>query len=109
MLELARDILEEQGYSVMVASDGVDALELYKEHSHEIDLVILDILMPRLDGGQTYVEMKRINNDVKAFFCTGYTPRDFIGPLMSEESLRALEKPFRPADFVRTVRDVLAS
>lgn len=108
MQELGRDLLEEHGYRVMVASDGLEALELYNQHNQEIDLVILDMLMPRLDGGQTYLEMKKVNSGIKAFFCTGYTPTEVIGPLLAEESLQALQKPFRPAEFVGMVRDMLA-
>lgn len=107
MLELGKQLLEEHGYNVMLASDGIEAVELYKKHGKDIDLVILDILMPRLDGGRTYVELKKINDHVKAFFCTGYTPQDIVGSLLSQESLRALQKPFRPAEFMDMVRDVI--
>ena len=108
MQDLGKDMLEEHGYRVMVATDGVEAIELYRKHSKDIDLVILDLLMPRLDGGQTYIEMKKINRNVKAFFCTGYTPQEMIGSLLAAESLRALQKPFRPTEFMSTVREVLA-
>lgn len=109
MQDLGKELLEEHGFRVIVAADGVEAIEVYRKHSQDIDLVILDILMPRLDGGQTYLELKKINKDIKAFFCTGYTPQDVIGSLLAEESLRALQKPFRPNEFVRTVHEVLAS
>lgn len=108
MQDLGRQLLEEHGYSVMVAADGVEAIDVYRKHGKDIDLVILDILMPRLDGGQTYLELKNINSDVKAFFCTGYTPRDVIGSLLEQESLHALQKPFHPTEFVRLVQEVIA-
>ncbi len=109
MQELGRELLEENGYRVMVACDGVEAVELFRSHHNEIALVILDLLMPKLDGGQTYLELKKINPNVKAFFCTGYRPQEIIGALLEEESLRALQKPFHPAEFVQTVREVLAA
>lgn len=109
MQELGSEILLEQGYRVMVARDGVEAVELYQAHAGEIALVILDLLMPRLDGGQTYLQLKKINKNVKAFFCTGYTPEEVIGPLLSKESLTALHKPFRPEEFIRTVRKILSA
>jgi CheY-like chemotaxis protein len=109
MQELGRDILLEQGYRVLLAADGVEAVELYKKNSKEIKLVILDLLMPRLDGGQTYLKMKEINNNVKAFFCSGYALDEMLGTSIVAESLRALQKPFRPSEFVRTVREVLAA
>lgn len=109
MQELGRELLEENGYRVMVAGDGLEAVELFRRYHNEIDLVILDLLMPRLDGGQTYIEMKKIKPHLKAFFCTGYTPLEIIGALLEQESLRALQKPFRPSEFVQTVRDMLAA
>jgi two-component system, cell cycle sensor histidine kinase and response regulator CckA len=109
MQELGRDLLEAHGFRVLVACDGVEALELYQQHGYDIALVILDLLMPRLDGGQTFLELKKINRHVKAFFCTGYTPQAVIGSLLEGESLRAVQKPFRPDEFINTVREMLSS
>ena len=107
MQELGRELLEEQGYRVIVAGDGLEALELFQQHKDEIALVILDLLMPKLDGGQTYLALKKLKPNVKAFFCTGYTPQEIIGSLLEQESLRALQKPFRPSEFVQVVREML--
>ncbi|MDH3251526.1 MAG: ATP-binding protein, partial [Ignavibacteria bacterium] len=105
--ELARELLEEQGYKVLVAGDGLVATDLYRKQAHEISLVILDLVMPHMDGGQTYIELKKINPMVKAFFCTGYASNDVITSLLAEEDLQALQKPFRAGDFLKTVREVL--
>jgi CheY-like chemotaxis protein len=107
MQELGRDLLEAHGFRVLVACDGVEALELYQQHGCDIALVILDLLMPRLDGGQTFLELRKINRHVKAFFCTGYTPQAVIGSLLEGESLRAVQKPFRPEEFINAVNEVL--
>lgn len=107
MQELGRQLLEEQGYRVIVAGDGLEAVHLFQQHKDEIALVILDLLMPKLDGGQTYLALKNIKPNVKAFFCTGYTPQEIIGSLLAQESLRALQKPFRPSEFVQIVREML--
>jgi two-component system cell cycle sensor histidine kinase/response regulator CckA len=108
MQDLGKQLLEAHGYSVMIAADGIEAVDIYRKYGKDIDLVILDILMPGLDGGQTYLQLKNIDTNVKAFFCTGYTPRDVIGSLLEEESLHALQKPFRPVEFVRLVQEVIA-
>jgi CheY-like chemotaxis protein len=105
--ELGREILQENGYRVLIAGDGELGLELYKQYKSDIALVILDLMMPKLDGGQTFIELKKINPDVKAFFCSGHASSEVIGPLLAEENLRALSKPFEIDDFVRTVREVL--
>lgn len=108
MQSLGQELLEANGYRVIVASDGFEAIDLYRRYHDQIALVILDLLMPNLDGGQTYIELKNINHRVKAFFCTAYTPEDIIGSLLAGEQLCAVQKPFRPDEFLRTVAEVIA-
>lgn len=109
MQALGQELLETNGFRVLVAGDGIEAIDLYRRYSDQIALVILDLLMPNLDGGQTYLELKRINENVKAFFCTAYTPEDIIGSLLAGEKLRAVQKPFRPDEFIQTVREMVAA
>jgi PAS domain S-box-containing protein len=107
MLELGRELLEEAGYQVMVAGDGRHALEIYRTHASTIDLVILDLVMPEMDGGETYLAMKDVRADLKVLFCTGYLPEQVVGGMLEEEDLRAIQKPFDPATFLGLVREVL--
>ncbi|HCV42193.1 MAG TPA: hypothetical protein DGH68_01825 [Bacteroidetes bacterium] len=109
MLELGKELLEDQGYKVMVARDGMEALQIYRERWKEIALVVLDLVMPKLDGGQTFLEMKKSNPAIKAFFCTGYSSDQVISSLLSEESLCALQKPFKPMEFMKMVKGVLST
>ena len=107
MQELGKELLEDEGYEVMIASDGTRAISIYTEHVAAIDLVILDLVMPGMDGSQVYLRLKSINPRVKAFFCTGFASNQFISSLLAEEQLRAISKPFRPDQFLQTVREVL--
>jgi CheY-like chemotaxis protein len=107
MQELGRELLEEEGYDVVIARNGMEALDLYRKHPRDIDLVILDLVMPGMDGGQTYLELKKVNPALKALFCTGYMPDQVISALLEEERLIAIHKPFHPDMFVRSVRQVL--
>ena len=107
MIELGRGLLESEGYNVLTASDGRQAVDIYRTQWQHIDLAVLDLVMPKLDGGQTYLEMKKINPDVKAFFCTGYSTDQVITSLLAEENLLALQKPFRPKEFTKLVKDLL--
>ncbi|MBP1648872.1 MAG: multi-sensor hybrid histidine kinase [Bacteroidetes bacterium] len=109
MQELGRVMLEEDGYEVTIAANGLEALEIYKEDHDTIDLVVLDLVMPGMDGGQTYTEMKKIDKGLKAFFCTGFISDQIIAGLLEEEKLYAISKPFRPDEFLRTVRNVICS
>lgn len=107
VLEFGRDLLVEHGYRVLTAHDGPEALALYEQRSGEISMVILDLILPGMDGGQTYVAMKKINKNIKAMFCTGYTPDQLISSLLQEERLRAVRKPFRIDEFLSAVRECL--
>ena len=109
MQELGRELLEEGGYDVMIATNGLEALEIYKEHHERIDLVVLDLVMPELDGGQTYAEMKKIDKGLKAFFCSGFISDQVFAGVLEDKKLHTIEKPFRPADFLKTVREVIGT
>lgn len=109
MQEIGRELLEEQGYTVLIARDGQEAVEMFRSRAHEIDLVILDLVMPRLDGGQAYLEMKKIKDDLRALFCTGYATDELIKSLLQQENLKALRKPFRTAEFISVVNELLVS
>jgi nitrogen-specific signal transduction histidine kinase len=108
MQEIGRELLEEQGYDVLIANDGKEALEMFRSHCEEINLVILDLVMPRLDGGQTFLEMKKMKPNVQAVFCTGYATDELIQSLLQEENLKVLRKPFHPTEFVRLVDELIA-
>jgi len=108
MLDLGKELLEDQGYAVLVAHDGKQAVDLYRQRWRDIALVVLDLVMPNMDGGQAYLEMKKINPGIKAFFCTGYSSDNLIASLLSEQQLFALQKPFRPVEFTRMVSEVLS-
>jgi PAS domain S-box-containing protein len=107
MQELGRELLEEQGYTVLIASTGKEAIDIVRQETDTIRLVVLDLVMPGMDGGQTYLELKKLQPDLKAFFCTGYMPDQVISALLEEEHLQAIHKPFQPEVFVQLVRDVL--
>ncbi len=107
MRELGRELLEENGFRVITAVDGYEALNIMELKKEDIDLVILDLVMPGMDGGQTYLRMKKLKPDMKAFFCSGYVTDSLITHMLAEENLSALQKPFRPDQFVRFVHSVL--
>lgn len=107
MRELGKELLEEVGYRVITAENGTEALSVFAEKKDEIALVVLDLVMPDIDGGQVFIEMKKIKKDFKAFFCSGYVPDELISSLLAEEKLRALQKPFQTEQFVQFVYSTL--
>ena len=109
ILTLLKFALEAHGFAVWLAVDGDDALDLYRRNRAEIDLVVLDVQMPGLDGPLTLSAIRRLNPDVLACFMTGdpgpYSRED----LLSRGAVRVFDKPFVPADLARTLTEVLDS
>jgi two-component system, cell cycle sensor histidine kinase and response regulator CckA len=108
MQTVMKELLESSGYSVLTANDGTKALEIYRSKGAEISLVILDVMLPELDGRETYYELKKIDENIKVFFCTGYASLVEIQSLIEKENLFAIQKPFAPNDFLSVVKEILS-
>jgi CheY-like chemotaxis protein len=104
--DLTKNILEEYGYSVIVAENGVEAVEAYKAHP-EIELLILDVIMPGKNGKDTYMEIKGLRPDIKAIFMSGYTSNIIHKKGILDSATEFISKPFSPNAFLRKVREVL--
>jgi DNA-binding response OmpR family regulator len=104
--DLATKVLEEYGYRVIVADDGLDALEKYKSNG-VIDLLILDVIMPGKNGKEVYDEIRSRRPDIKTLFMSGYTANVIYKKGMLESGTEFITKPFSPNIFLRKVREVL--
>ncbi len=109
VLSVERDLLSMQGYPVLTAGDGAEGVEVFRRHREEIGLVVLDLIMPRMDGGQAYLAMKQIDPDVRAFFCTAHTSSELMRSLLAEEELRTLRKPFDANEFLAMVGEMVGA
>lgn len=98
-----RRILEKMGYGVVEAADGGQALDLYRELSDDIALVILDLIMPRMDGEETFRALKRFDPSVRILVASGFSRGDKVAELMDEGALGFLEKPFDYEQFSKMV------
>jgi signal transduction histidine kinase len=105
---VASEMIQMQGYSVIVSSDGKDALEYYKDHFREIDLVVLDIVMPRLGGYDCFMGMKAVNPAVKAFAFSGYVINDEVNKMLEQGAVGFVQKPFDIKSFSKAIHDALA-
>jgi len=104
---LGRKILEEFGYSVLEAVDGVDALNKFREQSARISLVILDVIMPKMSGREVYDVIQSINPQTRILFCSGYTRDVLVSQGRLEEGMDCLIKPFSPKELLMKIREVL--
>ena len=97
------------GYSVMEARDGQEAVELFRQRHAEIDLVLLDLVMPRLTGEAALAEMRRISPGVRAILASGYDESGRIHEIVAAGFGGFLQKPFRRQDLGEKVAEVLGA
>lgn len=107
VLSLAEKILEQFGYTVITANDGLDAVDKFSGNRDRIALVILDVIMPNMNGKEALDEIRKICPEMKALFISGYTADIIHKRGTLDESLEFLTKPLRPMNLLLKVRDVL--
>jgi PAS domain S-box-containing protein len=103
--DLACRILQDRGFHVLLAADGLEAVEIYRQHKDAIDLVVLDLAMPRLSGRDTLRHLRDINPDVAVLYVTGYAVN--ITETCADDALGLLAKPFRPDELIQAIRTAL--
>ncbi len=104
---LAKETLESFGYKVMLAEDGREAIRLYEKHKEEIDLVILDMVMPKMGGRETFSGLKQISSQVKALLSTGYSQSGRAQEILDGGVMGFIQKPYKLSDLLSTVRRTL--
>ncbi len=100
-------ILEKAGYTVLVAIDGEEALEVFKAHAGEISLALLDVVMPKLSGKQVYARIKESNPRVRILFSSGHSVNAVHINLILDEGTELIQKPYDPDALLRRVREML--
>jgi CheY-like chemotaxis protein len=105
---VAREILEAVGYTVAEAVDGLEGLTLYLEHPDEVDLVILDLVMPRMHGFQVMDGIRQVSLHVPILLSSGYSPVERPEVLTPTATLGFLPKPYRSKDLTAHVARLLA-
>ena len=107
MCAVAARILSDMGYTPITATSGPGAVEIFSRQWRDIDLVILDIIMPGMDGPQTLAELKKINPAVKAVAASGYSQNGQASDIMDLGAAAFIQKPFLIRDLCQAVRRVL--
>lgn len=104
---LAQDILESIGYQSILASSGIEAINIFKNNREKIDIVILDFMMPEMDGKDTFIELKKIDENIKVILSSGYSETEDI-QFMKEMGLTSIiNKPYRIEDLNELLDSVL--
>ncbi|MCO6430761.1 MAG: PAS domain S-box protein [Deltaproteobacteria bacterium] len=111
--QVIRDVtsrmLTSLGYDVVTARDGVEALRYYSENKFEIDLVILDMVMPNMGARECFREIKKINPHVRAILSTGYGNNHAVQEIMNEGMSGFVQKPYQLDKFSQVIAQVLQS
>ena len=107
IIEVGKELLKQMGYKVLVAKSGKAAVELYKSNKDEIEMVILDMIMPDMGGGDTYDKLKEINPDIKALLSSGYSIDGQATEILKRGCDGFIQKPFNIKKMSQKIRQVL--
>ena len=107
ILEVGRDLLELMGYRVLTAGNGQEAVEIYRKNRDVIDLVVLDMVMPTMGGGEAYDRMKDINPEIKALLSTGYSIEGEATEILKRGCNGVIQKPFNMDELAAKIREIL--
>ncbi len=107
ILETMSEILREGGYAAIPAHGAARALELFRKHRAEINLVILDMMMPQMDGVETFRILRTIDPGVKVVVCSGFSVEGKASIVLSDGAVGFIQKPFNTTQFLKTISDAL--
>jgi len=108
VIETGREVLESLGYDVLVARNGLQAVELFEQGEHDIALMIIDVVMPKMGGVEAVARIRKINPDVKVIFSTGYDSTSSLstdGPMQDEMTL---SKPYKVETLAKSIQTQLS-
>jgi CheY-like chemotaxis protein len=107
VLDIGAQLLNKMGYKVLQADSGDEALKLFEAHKDTIDLVILDIIMPEMGGGQLFDRLIQIQPDVKVLLSSGYSIDGEARELLQRGCKGFIPKPFSLKQLSRKVKETL--
>ncbi|MBD3277159.1 MAG: response regulator, partial [Candidatus Aegiribacteria sp.] len=104
---IGKKMLERKGYDVILASDGREAVGIFKKRHEEIDCVILDLTMPHMDGEETFREMRRIDGDVRVIISSGYNRQEVTQRFVGKGLAGFIQKPYRLSELQNKLSQIL--
>ena len=107
ILKVGQELLEAMGYRVLIARDGKEAVEVYKKNRDDIDIVVLDMVMPNMGGGEAYDRMKQINPDIKVLLSSGYSIDGQATEILERGCDGFIQKPFSMKELSEKIKEIL--
>jgi CheY-like chemotaxis protein len=108
IIDIGRQILSSLGYQVIMAKSGKEAIEIYRANKNKINMVILDMIMPDIGGGETYDRLKEINPEIKVLLSSGYSIDGQASEIMNRGCNGFIQKPFNVEQLSRKIRNILS-
>jgi signal transduction histidine kinase len=109
ILDVGKALLEKLGYRILTAASGPAALEILRRNPAEIDLVILDMIMPEMNGAETYKRLKEIDPGLRVLLCSGYSMDGVANDILRDSTDGFIQKPFDINKLSVKVRELLES
>ncbi|UCD88276.1 MAG: response regulator [Desulfobacterales bacterium] len=107
VLQVGQELLETMGYRVLVAKDGKEGIRVYRKNMGSIDIVVLDMVMPNIGGGEAYDCIKEINPDAKILLSSGHSIDGEVSEMLERGCNGFIQKPFALRDLSVKVREIL--
>ncbi|HEY4611839.1 MAG TPA: response regulator [Bacteroidota bacterium] len=107
LLELVAGVLEDNGYRVLKAEDGVRAVEQYTLHHTRVAVVLTDMGLPRLGGWEAFLKMKEVNPNVKTIMASGYFDPNLRAEMVNAGAVDFVQKPYVMNEVLQKIHDVI--
>ena len=108
VLDVEVTLLQRIGYKTLMACNSREACQLFKDKNEQIDLVILDMIMPDENGAITYKRLKKIDPDVKVLIATGYYKDGNVEEILNDSQTGLIMKPFKIGEFADKIDSILS-
>ena len=106
--DIGKDLLEKLGYTVLVAAGGAEAIKLFQSHREQIELVILNMIMPDMSGGETFSRMRAIKPNAKILLSSGYSLDSRASAIMKQGCNGFIQKPFNINQLSEKIQGIIA-
>src|SRR5438876_1051463 len=106
-VELASKMLTDEGYRVILARDGFEALKIYQQVGNQIGLVILDFFLPVMDGDAVFDELRALNRDVVVVLSSGFAEQSKLGAMLAQGLKGFIPKPYTAEKLLEQVRSTI--
>jgi len=107
VLNVIKDQLTSIGYTVFLAEDGIKALEIYRQYKRQINIVLLDMIMPKVTGKETFFALRKLNPDLKVILISGFSKSDEAIELMEKGAEDFIQKPISLPELSQRISQIL--